>query len=347
MIPKISILILAATFLFSQPLEAAKKKSSKSKKTQTSAVQKKASSQKSKGPKTKKTAARKNTSAQPPANPSGPSSTSTSTPSPTPTLVTVTTLAGSGIAAASFAYPEGVAVDESGNIYVADTYNHRICKITPNGSVATLAGSENAVYGYHDRQGTEAKFWSPSGVAVDRSGNVYVGDADNHLIRKITPSGGVTTLAGSGSEGYGDGQGTGASFNYPSGVAVDGSGNVYVADWGNQRIRKITPSGGVTTLAGSGFTGSIDGQGTASTFFLPFGVAVDESGNVYVADWGNHRIRKITPSGGVTTLAGSGIQGYAGLGEFYLPKGVAVDGSGNVYVADTNNLRIRKITTSQ
>ncbi|WP_219621531.1 NHL repeat-containing protein [Cupriavidus pauculus] len=271
----------------------------------------------------------------------------------TPTGV-VSTLAGSGSsgsadgtgAAASFSYPYGVAVDASGTVYVADTFNHEIRKITSTGVVSTLAGSGSS--GSADGTGTAASFSTPFGVAVDASGNVYVADQGNQLIRKITPTGVVSTLAGSGSLGSTDGIGTAASFNAPSGIAVDASGNVYVVDQGSHAIRKITPTGVVSTLAGSGSSGSADGIGTAASFSSPFGVAVDASANVYVADQGSHAIRKITPAGVVSTLAGSGSGGAAdGIGtaaSFNLPLGVAVDASGNVYVADTRNHEIRKIT---
>jgi sugar lactone lactonase YvrE len=266
----------------------------------------------------------------------------------------VATLAGSGDygfadgigTAASFRNPQGIAVDSSGNVYVADSNNYRIRKITPNGTVTTLAGSGDS--GYADGIGTAARFKRPGGVAVDSSSNVYVADSFNHRIRKITPNGTVTTLAGSGDYGYADGIGTSASFYYPRGLVVDSSGNVYVADSYNQRIRKITPDGTVTTLAGSDNQAYADGNGTAASFNYPQGVAVDSSGNVYVADTQNQRIRKITPNGTVTTLAGSGDQSYSdGLGtaaRLNSPQGVAVDSSGNVYVADSNNYRIRKIT---
>jgi len=268
----------------------------------------------------------------------------------------VTTLAGSGSysfadgtgTAASFNGPRGVAVDSSGNVYVADTSNSRIRKITSAGVVTTLAGSGTAAYA--DGTGTTASFNGPQGVAVDSSGNVYVADINNNRIRKITSAGIVTTLAGSGSYSFADGTGTAASIAQPAGVAVDSSGNVYVADSGNNRIRKITSAGVVTTLAGSGIGAYTDGTGTTASFNGPQGVAVDSSGNVYVADSNNSRIRKITSAGVVTTLAGSGDWAYAdGTGttaSFNGPQGVAVDSSGNVYVADTSNSRIRKITSA-
>jgi len=270
----------------------------------------------------------------------------------------VTTLAGSGSSgsangtgtAASFYYPSGVAVDGSGNVYVADRRNHLIRKITSAGEVTTLAGSGSA--GSVNGTGTGASFSYSYGIAVDGSGNVYVADSDNNLIRKITPAGVVTTLAGSGSGGSANGTGTAASFLYPEGVAVDGSGNVYVGGGVNHLVRKITSAGVVTTLAGSGYgsEGSANGTGTAASFNYPSGVAVDGSGNVYVADRVNHLIRKITSAGVVTTLAGSGSEGSAdGTGtaaSFNGPSGVALDGSGNVYVVDRKNHLIRKITSA-
>jgi prepilin-type N-terminal cleavage/methylation domain-containing protein len=264
-----------------------------------------------------------------------------------------TTLAGSGTAgfvdgtgtSAQFNNPNGITVDSSGIIYIADFSNHRIRKITAGGTVSTLAGSGGT--GFADGTGTSAVFNYPHGVAVDTSGNVYVADQSNQRIRKITAGGVVTTLAGSGGQGFADGTGTSAAFNYPAGITVDASGNVYVADTNNYRIRKITSSGVVTTLAGSGVSGFADGTGIAAQFFNPTGVAVDSSGNVYVADAQNNRIRKITSSGVVTTLAGSGAAGFAdGTGtaaQFNSPGGVAVDALGTVYVADLSNQRIRKI----
>jgi sugar lactone lactonase YvrE len=176
---------------------------------------------------------------------------------------------------------------------------------------------------------------------------VYVADYTGHKIRKITPAGVVTTLAGSGAQGAVDGTGTAASFSWPQGLAVDSSGNVYVADSGNNRIRKITPDGVVTTLAGNGTTTFADGTGTNATFRSPNAIAFDSVGNIFVSEAIGHRIRKITPSGIVTTLAGSGTATFAdGTGtnaSIWFPFGVAVDSGGIVYVGDQGNKRIRKI----
>jgi sugar lactone lactonase YvrE len=266
----------------------------------------------------------------------------------------VTTLAGSGIAGsadgmgieASFNNPSGVAVDGNGNVYVADSYNNKIRKITASGEVTTLAGS--GAPGTANGTGTAAKFNGPSGVTVDQNGILYVADTENQKIRKIAASGAVTNYAGSGTSGSTDGTGTEASFYYPQGVAVDGTGTLYVADTDNQKIRKIEAGGVVSTLAGSGSFGSTDGTGTLASFNGPSGVAVDVNNNVYVADAGNNKIRKISPTGEVTTLAGSGVEGAMdGSGmeaNFKYPEGVAVDGNGKVYVADGYNNKIRKIS---
>ena len=190
-----------------------------------------------------------------------------------------------------------MAVDGDGNLYVADTNNSTIRKVTPAGVVTTLAGLNEEEPGSVDGTGTAARFREPSGVAVDGDGNLYVSDTYNHTIRKVTPAGVVTTLAGSaGSSGSDDGTGTAAGFNYLRGLAFDGDGNLYVADAGNNPIRKVTPAGEVTTLAGTaGSSGSINGIGPAARFKYPTGVAVDGDGNLYVID--ESKIRKVTPAG--------------------------------------------------
>jgi len=255
-------------------------------------------------------------------------------------------------ASAKFLYPDGVAVDGSGNVYAADEGGNTIRKITPSGVVTTIAGSFG-VTGSKDGTGPAAQFNAPAGLAVDGSGNLYVSDQGNDTIRKITPAGVVTTLAGTaGISGRSDGTGPAAQFATPGNVAVDGSGNVYVADQLNDTIRKITPGGVVTTLAGDAtVAGHIDGTGTGARFNQPYGIAVDGGGNVYVADTYNQTIRKITPGGVVTTLAGDvtiagHLDGTGAAAQFQYPTGVAVDGSGNVYVADVINDTIRKVTSA-
>jgi pimeloyl-ACP methyl ester carboxylesterase/sugar lactone lactonase YvrE len=272
----------------------------------------------------------------------------------------VSTLAGTtGVAGAQdgagssalFNQPGGVAVDDAGNLYVADTGNATIRKITPNGTVSTLAGSPTS-RGNQDGSGSAASFSSPAGVAVDGAGNVYVADAFNATIRKITAAGAVSTLAGSAmNRGDADGTGPAAQFNYPNGVAVNAAGNLYVADTYNDTIRQITPAGVVTTLAGSaGISGAVDLAGRSALFNQPCGIAVDSAGNLYVADTGNGTIRRITPGGAVSTVAG--MAGVAGLGDgagtsalFNQPHGLWLDAAGNLYVADTGNAVLRRIAT--
>lgn len=248
----------------------------------------------------------------------------------------------------SFNAPFGVATDTLGNVYVADAGNNVIRLISPAGQVSTFAGT--GIAGSVDGVDT-ASFNSPMGVATDKAGNVYVADYENDLIRKISPAGVVSTIAGkAGVPGYVDGLDTAARFNLPEALAVDGAGNIYVADNGNNLIRKITPSGQVTTFAGSGNAGNANGVGKQASFNSPFGIALDGTGNVYVADAGNNLIRKITPAGVVSTFAGSGTKGAANAvgvaASFNTPSGIAIDAFGNVYVSDENNNLIREITAS-
>jgi len=213
-------------------------------------------------------------------------------------------------------------------------------------TVSTFAG--NGTAGFADGAATSAAFRAPVGVVVDASGNVYVADAGNNRIRKITPAGVVSTFAGNGTTGFADGPAANARFNAPFGLALDAAENLYVVDQGNSRIRKITPAGIVTTFAGSATQGFADGPAASAQFHSPVGVAVDAAGNVFVADWLNYRIRKINTAGIVTTYAGNGTQsfadGAAASAAFVAPSGLALDAGGNLYVSDEGSNRIRKIT---
>lgn len=241
----------------------------------------------------------------------------------------------------TFYSPGGVAIDSSGNLFVANTGNHRIDKVTPAGAVSTFAGGGPGSPGNQNGTGIGAQFNHPTGIAIDSSDNLYVTDTGNGTIRKITPGGVVTTIAGSpGLFGSSDGTGSAARFNDPVGVAVDRSRNLYIADTGNSTIRKVTPGGVVTTLAGkAGQIGGTDGTGSNARFNRPEGLGIDASGNLFVADTDNHTIRKITPSGVVTSIGGvAGEGGHAdGVGaaaHFLGPRGIAVAASGRVYVSE-------------
>jgi sugar lactone lactonase YvrE len=273
---------------------------------------------------------------------------------------TVTTLAGAALqygstdgngTSARFNGPNGITADAGGNLYIADTYNSIIRKISPAGMVNTLAGTAGSG-GWADAIGAAARFSGPYGIAADTQGNLYVADTANNMIRKITSSGAVSTLAGTGAYGSVDGSGASAQFSAPTGIAVDKSGNLYVADTGNNTIRKVSVAGVVSTLAGTPqLIGSADGTGANARFQAPAGIAVDDGGNVYVADVYNHTIRKISAAGVVTTLAGTAgasgsDDGNGASARFYYPRGLTVDAAGTVYVADTLNHTIRRITAA-
>jgi sugar lactone lactonase YvrE len=220
------------------------------------------------------------------------------------------------------------------------------------GAVTTFAG--NATGGYADGTGAGAEFSSPSGIALDAQGNIYVSDSFNNRIRKITPAGVVTTVAGTGVPGYNDGPAATAQFYGPQGLAVDASGNIFVADYGNNVIRKITAAGVVSTVAGNTTAGYVDGAAiTVAEFNSPAGVAVDKQGNLYVADYNNNMVRKITAAGVVSTIAGTLTAGYenntvnattGAYASFDGPSNLVLDASGNIFVADLGNSAIREIT---
>jgi hypothetical protein len=286
------------------------------------------------------------------------------TPNPSPSVSGVGTNA-------QFGYLLGVAVDTSGNVYVADNGYDNIDKVTPARLMTTLAGPGNSS-NFRDGTGAEARFYQPTSVSLDSSGNIYVADNLNHVVRLITPAGEVTTLGGQpGVPGEQDGVGNQALFNGPRGVVVDGIGNVYVTDALGNRIREISPAGIVSTIAGTGTAGYLDAVGTNAQFNYPAGIALDGAGNLYVADQDNDAIRMITPNHSVSTIAGSPIS-YSGNNHFidgthYLnyspmgayadglgtgalfnnPSGIAVDSAGNLYVADTGNFVVRKIAPLQ
>ncbi|MCR6656977.1 MAG: hypothetical protein NVV63_14475 [Opitutus sp.] len=243
---------------------------------------------------------------------------------------------GSG-ASARFTNPSGLALDAAGNVYVADTQNHTIRRISASGAVTTLAGKARE-WGAKDATGAAARFNSPSSVAVDAKGNIFVADTNNHAIRKITPSGVVSTVAGQlGVSGFANGNGTKAKFLRPTDVAVTASGVLYVADSGNKVVRRISEAGAVTTYAGlaGADSGNTDGIGEAARFVEPYGVCVDANGVVFVADRLGSSIRKIATDRMVTTLVDT-----TGLSEVaFSPKAIAVDQTGALYVAGGSTIR--------
>jgi serine/threonine-protein kinase len=253
---------------------------------------------------------------------------------------------------AKFSSPIRIAIDSSSNLFVVDNGNNAIRKITSAAAVTTFAGISTGIAGFTNGAASSAQFNNPKGLTIDSLGNVYVADASNNVIRKITSAGTVSTYAGSssGTAGFIDGNSiTTAQFNYPKDIAIDSSNNLYIADANNNVIRKISSSGLVSTFAGSlsGLAGFMNGTGTATQFSYPSGIGIDSSGNLFVADSNNNAIRKITPAGTVSTYAGTGVMGYndgsATGAQFSGPTDVKLDASGYVYVADIGNNRIRLI----
>ncbi len=247
---------------------------------------------------------------------------------------------------ATYNYPIALAFDGAGNLYVADYNNDVIRRVSTAGIVTTFAGS--GVYGSTNGPGTSAAFNVPQGTVFDASGNLYIPDINNNEIRVISPAGVVGTFAGTGFQGATDGPAAMATFNQPSGIAIDPSGNIFVSDTYNNKIRKITPAGVVSTISGTGATGATNGAGNVATFNHPQGIVVDSAGDLLVSDQFNQLIRKVTPTGVTSTIAGTGATGAAdGPGAsatFNQPTGISVDSNGIIYVADFNNNKIRAIT---
>lgn len=251
--------------------------------------------------------------------------------------------------------PRTVAVDGEGRIFVTDTYNHRILMVHPSGVTTVVAGTGRAGYGGDGGPAVEARLKRPHGIAVDDAGNVYVADSPNHRIRRIDPAGIISTVAGTGKEGFsGDGgPAAEASLARPRNLVVDAAGGLVIADTGNRRVRRVDPSGVITTIAGTGGAGSSGDGGPAveARFEDPRDVAFDGHGNLYVVDTEAHRVRVIDPAGTIRTVAGTGRAGFSGDGgpavEARLdePRGVAVDPTGNVFVADSSNDRVRWVDT--
>ncbi len=276
--------------------------------------------------------------------------------------------------AAQVSRPTGVAVDGDGNVYIADSGNNKLRKLTKAGAISTIAGDGTFCLVATSSCGdgpnaTAAQLGTPSGLAVDTAGNVYIAEEQSNKVRKLTPAGAISTIAGNGSAcalatgSCGDGpDATAAQLRFPNGVAVDAAGNVYIADAGNNKVRKLTPAGAISTIAGDGSacalaTGSCgDGpDATAAQLRFPTGVAVDTAGNVYIADALSNKVRKLTPAGAISTIAGDGNlcaarTGSCGDGadataaQLRFPRGVAVDAAGNVYIADQFDDKVRKLT---
>jgi sugar lactone lactonase YvrE len=278
----------------------------------------------------------------------------------------ITTVAGTGVSAgysgdggqaasAQLNYPYGVTVDSAGNLFIVDTWNNRVRKVSTSGIITTVAGNGSLGYGGDGGPASSAQLNSSYGVAVDSAGNLFIADTYNERIRKVSSSGIITTVAGDGSWGYsGDGgQATSAQLDNPYGVAVDSAGNLFIADTYNHRVRKVSTSGIITTVAGAGSSGysGDSGQATSAQLYYPSSVTLDSAGNLFIADSNNHRIRKVSSSGIITTVAGTGVAGYSGDGgsaisaQLNYPYGVVMDFTGNLFISDGDNHRIRKVSS--
>ena len=250
-------------------------------------------------------------------------------------------------------FPSDVALDGLGNYYIADTYNNRIRKVNATGIITTIAGNDTAGYNGDNIPATAAHLWHPVGVACDNAGNIYISDSYNSRIRRINTLGIITTIAGNGVSGYTSDNvlaDTTEIYN-PHCLTLDGASNIYFTDFGNYRIRKIDASGIITTIAGTGVMGNTgdNGLATGAEINSPWGIVMDNSGNIYFSDYFENVVRKISASGIITRIAGKGIYGYSGdngpadSAAFENISGLAVDNSGDLYISDVYNSRIRKV----
>ncbi|OKH96168.1 RICIN domain-containing protein [Streptomyces uncialis] len=281
-----------------------------------------------------------------------------------PPVPPISTIAGTGVAgftgdnesavAAQLKHPYGIAVDSSGTLYFSDYSNHRVRKVTTDGKISTVAGTGVAGYRGDNGPAVSAQLNCPREVTVDSAGTLYITDASNHRVRKVTADGNISTVAGTGVAGSGGdgGPATSAQLNKPHGLAVDSSGTLYIAEFGNHRVRKVTADGNISTVAGTGVAGSGGDGGLATSAQLKgmYAVAVDSTGTLYISDGGNHRVRKVTADGTISTVAGNGTAGSGGDGgpaasaQLNKPYGIAVDSSGTLYISEYGNHRVRKVT---